>query len=167
MHKTFLQPGEYFVGHRPHRVSTLLGSCVSIVIWHPRTRAGAMSHCLLPTRGKRREEDDVPDARYADEAIWLMLRDLRQYGVSPEQCEAKIFGGGNMFPGVSVREACNIGRRNGEAAQQLLARHELRIVSSSLYGPGYRRIVFDLATGHVWSRQTSVVPPQHLTGNSP
>ena len=43
----FLMPGEHFVGDARHRIRTLLGSCVSITLWHPQRRVGAMSHFLL------------------------------------------------------------------------------------------------------------------------
>ena len=44
----FLLPGEHFTGDARHRISTLLGSCVSITLWHPQLQVGAMSHFLLP-----------------------------------------------------------------------------------------------------------------------
>ncbi len=37
----FLQPGEHFVGDADCRIRTLLGSCVSITLWHATRRLGA------------------------------------------------------------------------------------------------------------------------------
>src|SRR4051812_8833059 len=91
-----LQPGEYFVGDARHRIRTVLGSCVSMTLWCPVLRIGAMSHFLLADRGGRSPE--VLDARYGDEALLLMLRELQLRRVAAQQCEAKIFGGGDMFP---------------------------------------------------------------------
>lgn len=31
----FLQPGEHYVGDADCTIRTLLGSCVSITLWHP------------------------------------------------------------------------------------------------------------------------------------
>lgn len=45
----FLNPGEIFFGGSGFRVRTLLGSCVSIVLWHPNRHLGGMCHYLLPT----------------------------------------------------------------------------------------------------------------------
>jgi len=154
----FLQPGEFAVGDAACRIRTVLGSCISIALWCPGVRVGAMSHCLLPTRGRegvaraRGLELRGLDARYADEALQLMLHELERRHVRAVQCRAKIFGGGNMFP--SQRAAgVPVGRRNGEAARGLLQAHGIEVVSESLFGDGHRQVVFDVATGDVWARQ--------------
>ena len=94
----FLQPGDLFVGDFNFQIRTILGSCVSITLWHPRLRVGGMSHFLLPTRGGLLKSEEL-DGRYGDEALSLMINELKAAGVKHTQCEAKIFGGGNMFPG--------------------------------------------------------------------
>lgn len=160
----FLAPGDYFVGDSRYRVHTLLGSCVSITLWHPQRRLGAMSHFLLAERGLTRVSPNAPprphlppalalDARYGVEALALMLADLAELGVQAAACEAKIFGGGDMFPGQQRGTGMNVGQRNGGAARAMLQAHGIRVVSHSLFGIGHRKIVFDLATGDVWSRQ--------------
>ena len=159
----FLQPGEYFVGGAAHRIRTVLGSCVSVTLWSPALRVGAMSHFLLASRGGgARPLADVRgldlnklDGRYGDEALRLMLHELALRKVAPAQCQAKIFGGGNMFPAQNATGAAAIGRRNGEAARDLLQAHGIEIVSESLFGDGHRQIAFDVGTGHVWARQVS------------
>lgn len=148
----FLQPGEYFVADANYQLRTMLGSCVSITLWHPATRQGAMSHFLLPTRGASKPKQAL-DARYGDEALVLMLQDLQRLGVPKAQCQAKIFGGGNMFPGKLRSGAINVGQRNGEAALALLQEHGIEVVSESLFGIGHRQIIFDLSNGDVWSHQ--------------
>jgi len=147
-----LQPGEYFVG-RGCRVRTVLGSCVSITLWAPHQRLGAMSHFLLASRlGSRRVAPAARDGRYGDEALDLMLRELAKAGVAPGDCEAKIFGGGDMFPGYRGG-ASPIGMRNGEAARALLAAHAIPVRTEHLFGHGHRHIVFETDTGAVWVRQ--------------
>ncbi len=150
----FLQPGEYYVGDADCRIRTLLGSCVSVTLWHPARRIGAMSHFLLAERSAGGVSEF--DGRYGEEAMWLMLRELVRADVDPGQCEAKIFGGGDMFPGKSRSEALNIGRKNGETARRLLRGFGLRIVSESLFGTGHRQIIFDVASGDVWARQVKL-----------
>jgi chemotaxis protein CheD len=147
----FLQPGEFFVAQGSCKIRTLLGSCVAITLWHPRKRIGAMSHFLLATRGQRPVTE--LDGRYGDEAMLLMLRELARLDVKPTHCEAKLFGGGNMFPQTSSAHSQTVGENNGECAQQLLHAHGIRIVSESLFGEGLRQIIFDVARGDVWARQ--------------
>ncbi|MBL0728516.1 chemotaxis protein CheD [Piscinibacter sp. HJYY11] len=147
-----LKPGEFAVGAAGTCMRTLLGSCVSIVLWHAGLRVGAMSHFLLAARGRQGRKG--LDARYGDEALSLMIAGLARYGVAPTDCEAKIFGGGNMFPDQSHGAApLNVGRRNGEAARELLREHGIPVASENLFGVGHRQIIFEVATGDVWVRQ--------------
>lgn len=163
----YLAPGHYVVGDRRHRIHTLLGSCVSIALWAPRHRVGALCHFLLASRGQdegaaRRHR---PDARYGDEALQLMLEALAALGVGPERCEAKVFGGGDMFPGRMLGGGDGVGRRNGEAARHLLEQRGIPLRSESLFGNGHRRIIFDVATGDVWASQTELaIPPSIAQG---
>jgi chemotaxis protein CheD len=157
----FLQPGEHYTGDADCRIRTLLGSCVSITLWHPIRRIGSMSHFLLSNRGG--EVSRELDGRYAEESLSLMLRDLARERVAPQECQAKLFGGGNMFPKHRQAGALNVGQKNGEAARRLMLSHGISVVSESLFGVGHRQIIFDLRTGHVWSRQVKPVvagPPR-------
>jgi chemotaxis protein CheD len=147
----FLQPGEYFVGDAGFRVRTLLGSCVSVTLWHAERRIGAMSHFLLPRRGATRP--GPPDARYGEEALALMVEELAAMGIAAASCQAKIFGGGDMFPQHARRQAPKVGRHNGEAARGLLQAHGIPVVSESLFGVGHRQIAFSIGSGDVWVRQ--------------
>ncbi|AKJ27676.1 chemotaxis protein CheD [Caldimonas brevitalea] len=149
-----VQPGEVFIATAPQRARTLLGSCVAVTLWHPLRRIGAMSHFLLPRRATPRGAE--LDGRYGDEALDWMVRELSRRGVVPRECEAKLFGGGSMFPRHAGPMSADIGRNNGEAARLLLAERGIAIVSEDLFGVGHRQIVFDLSDGSVWSRRAPV-----------
>lgn len=149
--EVFLHPGEYFVGDARYRIATLLGSCVSITLWHPTQRIGAMSHFLLGERKDKAARGRL-DPRYGRDAVQLMLLDLRRLGVVPTECQAKLFGGGDMFPGHKLAAA--VGRDNGEVGRELVRAQGIPIVSESLFGEGHRRIIFDVSTGDVWARRS-------------
>ncbi|MHA4869062.1 chemotaxis protein CheD [Duganella sp. PWIR1] len=152
----FLMPGEFFVGDAQYRVRTLLGSCVSITLWHPATRIGAMSHFLLPGHGRRKQDrpSDKP-GMYGADAMRLMVEGMAQHGVPLTQCQGKIFGGGAMFPrSGKVRD---IGTQNGDYARSMLQQHGIHVVSESLFGEGHRQLIFTIRSGEVLSRQ---VPPE-------
>ena len=133
----------------------MLGSCVSITLWHQRLHVGAMCHFLLASRPLG--ASGRLDARYAEDAIVLMLRGLQRYGAQRDEYQAKLFGGGNMFPHSGRDGEARVGERNGLAARRLIQERAIPIVSESLFGCGHRRIVFDLASGAVWSRQVEPV----------
>lgn len=152
----FLMPGDYFVGDERYRVRTLLGSCVSITLWHPGLRIGAMSHFLLPGHGRRKIERpaDKP-GMYGADAMRLLLEGMERLGVPLIQCQGKIFGGGAMFPhNDKVRD---IGMQNGDYARSMLQQQGIHVVSESLFGEGHRQLIFTIRSGEVLSRQ---VPPE-------
>jgi chemotaxis protein CheD len=149
--ETYLAPGDVAGGDASHVFRTTLGSCVSITLWHSARRVGAMSHFLLPSRGKPCHAE--LDGRYADEAVPLMFLELVRLGVDPTECQAKIFGGGRMFlPGAHAGNIA-VGERNGHVARSLLAERGIRTVAEDLFGWGHRELVFEVATGDVWARQ--------------
>ncbi len=80
----FLRPGDWLFGRGALRATTLLGSCISIVLWSPRLRLGAMCHCLLPQApGSARRR--VLDGRYGSDAgDWFEQR-LRAAGFTVER----------------------------------------------------------------------------------
>jgi len=158
----FLMPGDYFVGDGQYRVRTLLGSCVSITLWHPGLRIGAMSHFLLPGHGRRKADraHDKP-GMYAADAMQLLVDGLARHGVPLAQCQGKIFGGGAMFPrNARVRD---IGTQNGDYARSMLHQHGVHVVSESLFGEGHRQLIFTIRSGEVLSRQ---VPPEPGWGST-
>lgn len=151
----WLQPGEFAVAQEGCLIRTLLGSCVSVTLWDPARHIGAMSHFLLWSRP--RGPSATRDARYGEDALALMFEQLAGHGVKPRDCQAKIFGGGNMFPQWTRRNAADrtVGEQNGHAARALLQQMGVTVASECLFGTGHRTVVFDLAHGDVWVRQSA------------
>lgn len=152
----FLQPGEHYSGNRDTRIRTLLGSCVAIAMWHPKHLVGGMCHYMLPRRTRR---GPSLDGKYADEALELLLDDIRRVGTTPGEYQIKLFGGGNMFPGNDKQHARHVGFKNIEAARVLLKQHGLAIHAEHLGGEGHRNVLFDLWSGHVWMKHQSLTSP--------
>lgn len=154
MIEIFLQPGELYFGDRYTRIRTLLGSCVSLVCWHPKLLIGGMCHFMLPTRPQ--SPTGELDGRYGDEAIELMLREARIRGISPTELRIQLFGGGNMFPTIGRQKDNHVGKKNVDAAKQLLQAHGLTCTGAHVEGVGHRNLIFDL-----WSGQISLkhIPP--------
>ncbi len=144
--QVFLDPGELHFGQAPLRISTLLGSCVSITLWHPARRLGGMCHYVLPSR-KQRGANPL-DGRYGDEAFSLLLQDIQKADCRPESFQAKLFGGGIMFTGPGTQP--DIGTGNVEQGRVLLQRSGIPLISEHVGGEGRRKLTFDLETGHVW-----------------
>ncbi len=149
----FLQPGEFYFGDADTRIRTLLGSCLSIVMWHPLRRVGGMSHCLLPSReanGSKRL-----DGRFVDDALLYLIREAVREGTNPSDFHIKLFGGGDMFKGLGVTNEARIGHKNALKAKHMLKLLDLRVAAEDLGGDVHRSLIFDVGSGAVWVRYGS------------
>lgn len=154
----FLQPGEFYFGDRHTRIRTLLGSCVSIVMWHRQRLIGGMCHYVLPSR--HGPADGTLDGRYAEEAMELFMREIRLARTRPEDYEVKLFGGGNMFPQHKKRAGCtDVPTKNVTAARALIERYSLKLMAENLGGEGHRHIIFDIGSGDTWMRRAETDHP--------
>ncbi len=162
----FLQPGEIYFGDEETRIRTLLGSCISITLWHPRLKIGGMCHYMLPNRGQLASENHALDGRYADEAIALLMKEIERSRTKPSEYEVKLFGGGTMFLPKAVRSERTLLSRNGarpgvaprnvDAARTLLRTYGLILKTEQVGGNGRRYVIFDIWSGHVWVRQNKL-----------
>lgn len=150
----YLQPGDFHFGAGTSRLHTLLGSCVSITLWHPDLHIGGMCHFMLPSRGKK--GIFTPDGRYGDDSVELFLCEIDKFGTPPGEYQAKLFGGGNMFSQLTGKKASEVGVRNVEAARSLLLANDFRIQSEDAGGYGHRRVIFDLRDGNVWVKHKKI-----------
>jgi chemotaxis protein CheD len=147
----FLQPGDFHFGGGRTRLSTLLGSCISITLWHPAAadRRHVSLHAAFP---RRCPPADAPlDGRYADEALALFDQAVAACAQSAGRLPGQGFRGGNMLE--PRGEAPRIdGHRNPQrgAAMTLLALHGYQPRVAHCGGKGHRKLIFDLWTGHVW-----------------
>lgn len=159
-----LMPGGLYFAEHPARIRTVLGSCVSMVFWHPFRRIGAMCHYMLPDR--TRHDDGGAAGRYADEAIAILLGRMRDTGTTPGEYEVKVFGGASMFSGQGLTEN-HVGARNVAAAHALVARHGLHCVAQHTGGVGHRQVVFDVRSGRVWVKHQSPLTPDMAKSGVP
>jgi len=145
-----LNPGDFHFGGGHTRISTLLGSCISIALWHPRRRIGGMCHYMLAERRITigRSSHPMLDGRYAGDAFTLFLQHMVEAGTRPCEYQAKLFGGGNMFN--QGDDSLEIGSRNIERGRELLAANNITLVAEHVGGKGRRKLHFDLRSGDVW-----------------
>lgn len=147
IHKVFLNPGEFHFGKGNTRISTLLGSCVSITLWHPRRRIGGMCHYMLTER--QRPENTPLDGRFGSEAFELFLQRVEAAGTRPSEYQAKLFGGANMLSGPTGGQM-EIGARNVTYGRALLASKNIALMVEHVGGSGRRKLHFDVWSGDVW-----------------
>jgi chemotaxis protein CheD len=151
--EVFLHPGEWHFGHRDTLIRTLLGSCVSITLWHPQEKVGGMCHYLLAQR--KEHPHGSFSGRYADEALLLLLHELLATGLPLKEFRVKLIGGASVLPSFEKKLPMHdVPARNIDAARTLARQLGLNISAEDLGGNSARIVLFDIDTGDVWVRQS-------------
>lgn len=130
-----LHPGDVACGERGDRLETLLGSCVAIVLTDPRRTIGAMCHIVHVGQATG---GHIRTAAHGEVALDVMTRMLRARGIDPLQCQAYVYGGGNMFPALISQS--HVGEHNARWALKTLAQAGVRVLAHDLGGNHYRRL---------------------------
>ncbi len=139
-----LLPGEYFVSMRNMLLVTVLGSCVAACIRDVRMGIGGMNHFMLPDR--EAAEGEAIGARYGSYAMEILIGHLLKLGARRENLEAKVFGGGNVLPGLVQ---ANVGHKNAAFVESFLRTENIRITARDLAADYPRKVFFFPASGRV------------------
>jgi len=145
--KHYLFPGNLFVHRTPHLVTTVLGSCISVCLWDPRSHIGGINHYLLPLWNG----EGLPTPKYGNIAIEKLIEKMLNLGCDKSQLKAKVFGGAAMWEQKGGLVA--VGERNIALAWDLLAEHNISIVSSDVGGRLGRKLIFNSGSGEVMMRR--------------
>ncbi|HOS98506.1 MAG TPA: chemotaxis protein CheD [Deltaproteobacteria bacterium] len=159
----YLKPGEMYFGTEPARVVTVLGSCVSVIMYHRRTRIGAISHAVMPTITQpSRKSAALPDVfQYVDSSIDWMLARFRKMGVKHRELDVKIFGGSEIFYDSKRQgKTLSVGSKNVETAMKTIAEKELKLKAWNVGGNKGRKVIFYTDTGEVFTKFVSKVAQQ-------
>jgi chemotaxis protein CheD len=138
---TFLLPGELIVTKESMKISTILGSCVSVCLFDAVNRVAGMNHYLLPVYNKQ----DQNIFRFGDTSLDYMLRNMLKSGAKKMYINARVYGGSAMFG--ETHNTFNVGRKNIDMALNFLKQNEIDLKSTELGGNLGRKIVFDTSTG--------------------
>ncbi|CAM5215703.1 chemotaxis protein CheD [Alishewanella longhuensis] len=155
----FLKPGDWFFGKGQGKVTTILGSCVSIVLWHPKKQLLGVSHILLPSSQqlvKPVVNPNKPDlcGRFADDLVKIFQLEMALFGAKAPEFTAHLIGGGNMFP--HANKAPCIGDKNIERCLSLLENLKIPIQSKEVGSALYRRLTVDIASGQFKIEQSKI-----------
>jgi chemotaxis protein CheD len=146
-------PGEYLVTARDIALVTLLGSCVSACIRDPERQVGGMNHFMLPECAA--EGPVSESSRYGAYAMEKLVNEILKAGGSKRRLEAKVFGGGAVLKGFSVRP---VGERNADFVREYLRREDIPIVAEDLLDVHPRKVYFFPASGKVMVRSLTHTP---------
>ncbi|MEZ0537790.1 chemotaxis protein CheD [Caldicellulosiruptoraceae bacterium PP1] len=135
------------VAREPDALTTLgLGSCVGVCLYDTKAKIIGMIHIMLPY--SRDSKISSNPAKYADTGIPLLLNQMEEIGAQKKFMIAKLAGGAQMF-NVVKSEFMNIGKRNVEAAKEVLDENGIKIISEDTGGNYGRTITFYSTDGRL------------------
>lgn len=150
----YLYPGMMFAEPEPHRITTVLGSCVSVCLFDPVLRIGGINHYMLPLWNGT----GLSTPRYGNIAIDSLIDRLQGFGCFVNRMQAKIFGGAAMWD--NADRFISVGAGNIDLAWRILEQYGIPVVAKDLGGGAGRKIIFFSDTGEVLLRR------QQSTGQS-
>lgn len=143
--RVYLLPGTLHCAAEPTVVTTVLGSCVAVCLWHPARRVAGINHFLLPS-GEH-------SLRYGDIAIPALVEEMLRRGCHLHGIEAKVFGGAAVLRGEP--SAHDIGPKNIDMAVEHLAHLGIPVVAQRTGGRSGLSLRLFTATGEVLVRSVA------------
>lgn len=140
-----LHPGDLAFTDKPIKIQTILGSCVSVTVWHPELKVGGMCHYLMTQNKAKQSEKN--DYRYAQNALRQLLLLMNKHA-SPDHFIIGLFGGSKMFP----RNCDGIGKENLAYAYQWLKDNKLTLTHKNTLGKVSRSLTLNVANGEIYLR---------------
>lgn len=144
----YLKPGKIIISRKPIIVNTILGSCVSVTMYSPKQKAGAICHAMMPNNTEHNE-----NLHYVDSAIHYLYSKMQEYG-GIDDIVVKLFGGAQVLDGQGYSETrMGIGAQNLIQAKKTLDQIGLSITSADIGGMQARKLYFSIKTGDVYLRK--------------
>jgi chemotaxis protein CheD len=139
--RRYLHPGNLFVAAKPTAITTVLGSCVAVCLWDPKTRIGGMNHFILPNVAG----GGAASPRFGNVAMEQLVTKVRGANGRLPFLRARVFGGACMFEHFRTSE--HLGQQNATIAVDYLSRCGIEVVQIDVGGNRGRKLVFHTDEG--------------------
>ncbi len=138
----YLHPATLFVSDRPHLVTTVLGTCVAVCLWDRLRGIGGINHYMLPLWNG----SGLASPKFGNIAIARLIERMEEYGCKRVNMVAKLFGGKS---GDNEHALLNIGARNADLAEEMMAEARITVAARNMCGPFGRKLIFNTQTSEV------------------
>ena len=157
----FLLPGELYIAFKPTKIWTILGSCVSVILYSPKDRVSAICHAQLPEQkdGNKRCVDSCPrvcnktpmegDFKYVTCSVNFMVNHFLKSGIPTQKLQVGLFGGSNIFRANNEEDIYKIGENNVRVSLKTLEQHGLKPKQCDVGGNNGRILRLDSDTGAI------------------
>tara|TARA_R110001592_G_scaffold21073_1_gene85407 strand:- start:1686 stop:2186 length:501 start_codon:yes stop_codon:yes gene_type:complete len=161
LRKIALHPGDFYFTQEKVIMHTLLGSCIAIVIWHPKYKFGGMCHFMLPKHSNAKS--NLLNGRFAEDAFEMFRLAIAQHNTYTKDYEVSVFGGGIMNPR-AFKEESSIGEINSLITEELLKKQNFNVKEQDLRGNKTRRLSFNTNTGAIITKYIKHVTAENVQG---
>lgn len=146
-----VQPGEMYVSRSRCLIHTLLGSCVSVVLYNSKYEFGGLNHFMLPRREICTDPlDDENILKYGEYAVPKLVDEMKEYDPQLEHIEAKIFGGCRASRAIKDMKICE---ENVVVARELLKQFGIPVTGECVLRENGIKLVY-----HNFSNKVLVAP---------
>lgn len=135
-----IQPGEFYATTHHEGIATVLGSCISVCLRDADLGVGGMNHFMLPLKGSIYDNETIASdsARYGNWAMEYLINQILKAGGRRRMLEAKIFGGGNVFPSL----APEVSEQNIKFVMEYLYNENISIKAKDIGGNVGRIVIY-------------------------
>ncbi len=140
--------GEYVISANQEDVvkTFALSTCVGIVIYDINKKILAMAHVLLPKTIKGNEADAYSSAKYADTAVFNVVRDMKiKYKCNMHDLKVSLFGGIDA----EIDDYFRVGEKNLVIIKEILNKMNIRYDSANTGGRVLRTVIAYTGTGDI------------------
>lgn len=144
----YLDPGQFVLGQAHNRIyGTILGSCVSVIFWHPEKCFYAMCHYVMANQPRATGVSYMDVGRYGELILPHLLRQFDNTKLSRDCLEVSLFGGASSDAARRLGRHFQVAANNISFADNFINQQGLNLVARDLGGGFGRKIMFNTRTG--------------------
>ncbi|MDI6874125.1 MAG: chemotaxis protein CheD [Actinomycetota bacterium] len=144
--RIIVKMGDLEISDSPGDVLTsVLGSCVGVILLDRNGPLTGMAHIMLPERTKGMLVGNRK-AKYAGPGVLALVREMMRRGSRKDDLYAKLCGGARLFGENSLQ---NIGERNVAVTRAALRKLNIPILAERVGGEVGRNVIVEVGTGRV------------------
>ncbi len=152
----YLMPGQVHITTGPTVIWTVLGSCVSVTMYHKKTGTAMICHAQLPwPRNNARCWEKCPEQclmnsaeenqyKYVTCSVNHMATEMKKRGIPAHEVMVGLYGGATV---TVTQNRISIADANIDAARNALREEHLAIHESDTGGTLGRNLLFESSTG--------------------
>ncbi len=144
----YIEPGGSISGRNiTGTYQTILGSCVSLVLWDDTSRFFAMCHYLLAKTSGSVVQSPMTVGRYGELILPRLLRQAQAAGADIATMQVSLFGGASNPRSAGLAERFKVANNNVLYAREFVKDEGLKLMREDVGGSLGRKIIVDASNG--------------------